>query len=192
MQLVVRSLNQVKQWHRASFAAYTLPFFALIVWCPKSNILTRFNMFNITSNSVLLSDLSRIYEGQRGEDFLVAPHVIELNFNNPICVTDILVQRTAPSRTASNAAKIAVRYRTSNGTNVVTPDGRPLVLQSPDNNPTITEDSLRCDIQGIQVTILNTTDQRQPSFVRLMVIGCYAPSNIPFFHLVDAFADYFQ
>lgn len=151
-------------------------------------------MFNITSNSVLLSDLSRIYENQRGEDFLVSPYVVNLNFNNPICVTDVLVQRTASNRSTSNAAKIAVRYRTTNGTDSVGPDGRPLVLQSPDNNPAITENSLRCDIQGIQVTILNTTDQRPPSFVRLMVIGCYAPSTIPIFdlkNLIYTFAEYF-
>ena len=142
-------------------------------------------MFNITSDSVPFSDLSRIYENQRGEDFLVSPYVVNLNFNNPICVTDVLVQRTAPNRNTSNVAKIAVRYRTANGSNLVTADGRPRVSQSPDNNPTVTEDSLRCDIQGIQVTILNTADQRQPSFVRLMVIGCYAPSNIPFFDLMN-------
>lgn len=135
------------------------------------------NLLNITSPSVVLSDLSRIYENLRGEDFIIPPYVINLNFNNLICVTDVLVQRTAPNRNPSNAAKIAVRYRTSNGSEVLGSDGRALVLQSSDNNPMITEDALRCDIQGIQVTILNTTDQRSPSFVRLIVNGCYAPSN---------------
>lgn len=142
--------------------------------------MTRTNLFNLTSVSAPFSDLSRIYENLRGEDFIIPPYVINLNFNNIICVTDILVQQTAPNRNPTNAAKIAVRYRTSNGSEVLAPDGRVLTLQSPDNNPTIIEDSLRCDIQGVQITILNTTDQRSPSFVRLIINGCYAPSNHPF------------
>ena len=134
-------------------------------------------MYNLTSNSAPFSDLSRIYEGMRGEDLTQAPYIVDANFNNLICVTDVSVQRTAPGRNDSNVAQIQISYTTSNGTNVLASDGKVLVLQSPDNNPTITEQSLRCNIQGIQFQILKTTDQKPPSFVRLIVDGCYAPSK---------------
>ena len=106
-----------------------------------------------------------------------APYIVNVNFNSPICLTESLVQVTAPNRRNSNVAQIQITYTTSNGTNVLGSNGKVLTLTSPDNNPTIIEPSLRCDVQGIQFTILKTTDKLSPSFVRLMVIGCYAPSN---------------
>ncbi len=134
-------------------------------------------MYNLTSNSAPLSDLSRIYENMRGEDLTQAPYIVNANFNNHICVSEVLVQRTATGRNDSNVAQIEISYTTANGTNVLMHDGKVLTLQSSDNNPTIIERSIRCNIQGIQFKILKTTDQKPPSFVRLMVIGCYAPSK---------------
>jgi hypothetical protein len=113
----------------------------------------------------------------RGENLTQEPYIINVNFNNPICVTDVLAQRTAPGQSDSNVAQIGISYKTTNGTDVLTPDGKILVLQSPDDDPIIKEQSLRCNIQGIQFQILKTTDQKPPSFVRLIVDGCYAPSK---------------
>jgi hypothetical protein len=113
----------------------------------------------------------------RGEDLTIEPYLVYATFNSPICVSDVLVQRTAPGRMDSNVAQIEISYINSNGSNVLTSDGKILTLQSPPNNPTITEQSLRCDIQEIIFKILKTTDQKSPSFVRLEVLGCYQPSK---------------
>ncbi|CAF4894723.1 unnamed protein product [Rotaria sp. Silwood1] len=148
------------------------------IWCPKTNILTRSNMQTYASPSAPFSDFSRAYENMRGEDLTTeGPYIINLFFNNHICVSDVLIQRTAPGRKISNVAKIEVSYKTSNKTDLKTSDGNTIVLQSPDDNPTVTENQLRCNIQGIDVKILKTTDQNKPSSVRLMVIGCYGPIN---------------
>ncbi|CAF4275432.1 unnamed protein product, partial [Rotaria sp. Silwood2] len=142
--------------------------------CPKTNILTRANMRTYSSHAAPLSDFSRAYENMRGEDLTTeGPYIINLFFNNHICVSDVLVQRTALGRQPSNVAKIEVSYKTSDKTDLKTSDGKTIVIQSPDDNPTVTENQLRCNIQGIDVKILKTTDQNKPSFVRLMVIGCY-------------------
>ncbi len=131
----------------------------------------------MTSNAAPLSDFSRIYENMRGEDLTQQPYTINFNFNNQICVSEVLLQRIAPNRNDSNVAKIAISYTTSNGSYVLTSDGQKLVLQSPDNDPTIREQTLRCNIQGIQLTILNMTNNKRPAFVRVLVIGCYGPSK---------------
>ncbi|CAF4966026.1 unnamed protein product, partial [Rotaria socialis] len=77
-------------------------------------------------------------------------------FNNVICVSDVLVQVTAPGRSTSNVAQIEVSYKTSDGSDLKSANGSSIVLQSPVNNPTVTEIPLRCNIQGINVTILGT------------------------------------
>jgi hypothetical protein len=152
-------------------------FFLVKGWCPKTNILTPDNMYKYSSPAAPTSDFSRAYEDMRGENLQLEPYIINAFFNNLICVSEVRVQRTAPARNTSNVAKIEIHYKTSNGTDVKNSDGTTLVLQSPDDNPTINEESLRCNIQGIIVKILNTTDQKPPSFVRLMVEGCYGPSK---------------
>ncbi|CAF4728283.1 unnamed protein product, partial [Rotaria socialis] len=63
----------------------------------------------------------------------------------------------------------------SDGSDLKSANGSPITLQSPVNNPTVTEIPLRCNIQGINVRILGTADQKPPSFVRLIVDGCYGP-----------------
>ena len=126
-----------------------------------------------------LSDFSRAYENMRGENLTTTgPYTINMVFNNHVCVSDVLVQRTAPDRKTSNVVQIEITYTTSNGTTMRTSEGKTLVLRSPDNDPTITEKSLRCDVKGIDVKVLKTDDNATPSFVRLMVIGCYGPSSL--------------
>jgi len=134
----------------------------------------------LTSNAAPLSDFSSIYASMQGKNLTKEPYIINFNFNNEICVSEVLVQRTAPNKHNSNVAKIAISYTTNNGSYVLASDGEKLVLQSPDNDPTIQEQTLRCNIQGIQLTILNTTDQKPPYFVRVKVIGCYQPSKTIF------------
>ncbi|CAF3672957.1 unnamed protein product, partial [Rotaria socialis] len=146
-----------------------------VVSCLKTNILTRTNMQQFSSPAAPLSDFSRAYANMRGEDLTNAPYKIYMFFNNVICVSDVLVQITAPGRSTSNVAQIEVSYKTSDGSDLKSANGSPIVLQSPVNNPTVTEIPLRCNIQGINVTILGTTDQKPPSFVRLIVDGCYGP-----------------
>ncbi|CAF4215767.1 unnamed protein product, partial [Rotaria magnacalcarata] len=145
------------------------------VWCPETNILTRVNMQEFSSPAAPFSDFSRAYENMRGENLTEKPYIINMFFNNAICVSDVLVQRTAPGQKTSNVAQIEVSYKTPENTDLTTADGNLIVLQSPANNPTVTESQLRCNIQGIEVTILATTDQNPPSFVRLIVDGCYGP-----------------
>ena len=135
-------------------------------------------MQKYSSPAAPTSDFSRAYENMRGEDLTTAgPYIINMFFNNHICVSDVLVQRTSPGRQTSNVAMIQVTYKTSDNTYLKTSDGNTIVLQSPSDNPIVTEDQLRCNIQGIDVAILKTTDQKKPSFVRLIVDGCYAPSK---------------
>jgi hypothetical protein len=134
-------------------------------------------MYNFTSPSTSSLTFTRAYENMRGEDLTIEPYLVYATFNTPICVSDVLVQRTALGRKDSNVAQIEINYINSNGSNVLTSDGKILTLQSPADNPTITEKSLRCDIQEIIFKILKTTDQKSPSFVRLEVIGCYQPSK---------------
>ncbi|CAM4985052.1 unnamed protein product, partial [Rotaria socialis] len=143
--------------------------------CLKTNILTRTNMQQFSSPAAPLSDFSRAYANMRGEDLTNAPYKIYMFFNNVICVSDVLVQVTAPGRSTSNVAQIEVSYKTSDGSDLKSANGSPIVLQSPVNNPTVTEIPLRCNIQGINVRILGTADQKPPSFVRLIVDGCYGP-----------------
>jgi hypothetical protein len=134
-------------------------------------------MYNLTTTAAPFSDFSQIYENMIGENLTREPYIINANFNDQICVSDVFVQKKATNRADSNVAKIEISYRTSNGSDVLTSDGKILVLQSPDTEPIVREQSLRCNIQGIRIKILNTIDQKQPSFVRLEVIGCYAPSK---------------
>jgi hypothetical protein len=150
--------------------------FFLAFWC-DNNILTQQTVYNITSKSAPFSDFSRIFEGSPGENLTVAPYIINVNFKNLICVTKSLVQRQAYGRKDSNVAQIQITYTTTNGTSVLGSDGKVLTLTSPDDDPTIVEPSVRCNIEGIQFTILKTTDKLQPLFVRLMVIGCFAPGK---------------
>lgn len=125
-----------------------------------------------------LSDFTRAYENARGENLTTSgPYTINLVFNSLVCVTDVLVQRTALDRKTSNIVQIEVTYRTSNRTELKTSDGTIVTLRSPENDPTITEKSLRCNIQGIDVKVLKTADNDKPSFVRLMVIGCNPTSS---------------
>ncbi len=159
-------------------------FFFCLDLCNKTNILTSINLYNLTSHSALFSDFSNIYEDMKGENLTQAPYIINFNFNNHICVSevDIQTQTTRYKDFNSNVAKIEVSYTTPNGSDVFTSNGEKLLLQSPDNNPTIYEQPMRCNIQGIKLQILNITNQKQPSNVRVRVLGCYAPGKL-FFYL---------
>jgi hypothetical protein len=134
-------------------------------------------MKKYSSSQAPLSDFSRAYENMRGENLTTSgPYTINMVFNNLVCVSDVLVQRTASDRKTSNVVQIEVKYRTSNGSELKAPDGAAVVLRSLENDPTITEKSLRCNIQGIDVKVLKTADNEKPSSVRLMVTGCYPTS----------------
>lgn len=150
----------------------------ILAWCQKTNILTRVNMQTFSSPAAPFSDFSRAYENMRGEQLTTdGPYIINLFFNNEVCISDVLIQRAAPGHQTSNVEKIEISYKTGNKTDLKNPDGTLLVLQSPDSDPTVTESQLRCNVQGINVKILKTTDNNKPSFVRLMVLGCSASSN---------------
>ena len=135
-------------------------------------------MQTFSSSSAPFSDFSHAYENMRGENLIgERPYIINLFFNSRICVSDVLVQREAPGRQTSNVAQIEISYRFSNKSKLTTTDGNTLVIRSPDNHPIVTENQFRCNIQGIDVKILKTTDEKYPSFVRLMVFGCYGLSK---------------
>ena len=151
----------------------------LLAFCPKSNILTRANVQIFSSPAAPFSDFSRAYQNMRGENLITSgPYIINIFFNNHICVSDVIVQRTAPGRDTSNVEQIEISYKSSDRTELKNPDGTSLVLRSPIDNPTVTDDPIRCKVQGIDVRVLKTTNANKPSFVRLMVIGCYAPSKL--------------
>ena len=125
-----------------------------------------------------MSDFSRAYEGLRGENLTTpGPYTVNINFLNRVCVSEVLIQRTALSRGTSNVAQIEVVYKTANGTDLKASDGNTLVLKSPANIPTVTETSPRCDVYGIDLRILNTDDKGAPVSVRAMVMGCDTPST---------------
>ena len=133
-------------------------------------------MQKYSSSQAPQSNFSRAYENMPGENLTTpGPYTINMVFSKQICVSDVLVQRSAPDRETSNIVQIEVNYRTSNGTEMTTSDGKILVLTSPKTDPTVTEKSLRCNIQGIDVKVLKTDDSQKPSFARLVVIGCYGP-----------------
>jgi hypothetical protein len=121
--------------------------------------------------------LSRAYENKVGENLNALPSVINILFNDPICVSDVLVQQIVPKYNTSNVAQIQVSYNLTNGTQLKTPDGKLFTIRSSDNLPAISETPMRCDIQGIDVTILKTFDKNLPSWVRLKVMGCYGQSK---------------
>ena len=127
-----------------------------------------------SAQASFMSDFSQAYENLRGENLISpGPYIINLIFGNTICVSQVLVQVTAPNRKPSNVAKIQISYKAANGSVLTTADGKTtLVLTSPDNDPTVNETSPRCNVKGIDVTILNTTDKAAPAFVRLKVMGC--------------------
>jgi len=124
------------------------------------------------------SDFSKAYKDHAGENLTQSTnYTIEASFKSHICVSDIYVQVNATNYPSSNVAQIQVSYVTMNGTVLTASDGTPLLLQSADDNPTVTEKQLRCGIQTINVKILNTTDQKPPSAVRMVVDGCYSPGR---------------
>jgi hypothetical protein len=141
------------------------------------------------------SDFSKAYKDLPGEN-LVPPanntnqenYTVQATFKNHICVYDVYVQVNATNYALSNVAKIGVSYITMNGTVFTESDGTPLFLQSPDDNPTVTENKVRCGIQTIIVTILNTTDQTPPSAVRVVVDGCYNPGRKLFIYRKNKFS----
>ncbi|CAF0925338.1 unnamed protein product [Rotaria sordida] len=144
-------------------------------WCSPTNILTPGNMQTYSSPAAPFSDFSRAYENMQGEKLTEEPYIINAFFSNPICVSEVRVQQEAPRYKPSNIAKIEVSYKTSDKTDLKTSDGNKIVLQSPDDNATVIENQLRCNVQGVDVKILKTTDENKPSFVRVMVLGCNAP-----------------
>jgi hypothetical protein len=149
--------------------------FSCLGWCPKSNLLTRTNVQKFTSAQVQFSDFSRAYENMAGEKLTSkGPYTINIVFTNLICVSEVLIQKTASYRRTSNVAQIELVYKTVNGTNLESSNGETLILQSPRNNPIITESSPRCNIQGVDIRILKTDDDMPPSSVRVMVMGCSA------------------
>ena len=162
-----------------SASCFYLSWISFLAWCRnKSNILTRDNVQKYSSLQAPQSDFTRAYENLRGENLTTAgPYTINIVFNSLVCVTQVLVQRTADNRNTSNIVQIEVTYGTSNRTELKASDGTIVTLRSPENDPTITEKSLRCNIQGIDVKVLKTADKDKPSFTRLMVIGCFTPSS---------------
>ena len=125
-----------------------------------------------------MSDFSRAYEGLRGENLTTSgPYTVNIVFTNRVCVSEVLIQRTALTRGTSNVAQIEVVYKTVNGTDLKASDGSTIVLQSPRNTPTVTEKTPRCDVYGIDLRILNTDDNAKPINVRAMVMGCDTPSE---------------
>lgn len=112
----------------------------------------------------------------RGENLTgTGPYTINVVFVNHVCVSEVVIQREAPNQGASNVGQIEVGYKNVNGSDMRTSTGDPLVLQSPRNNPIVSESTPRCNVQEIDIRILNTNDNRNPYNVRVLVNGCLAP-----------------
>ena len=136
-------------------------------------------MIKFFSTRALFSDFTQAYEGLAGEKLTSpGPFIINAIFVNSICVSEVLIQRTAPNRKTSNVLKIKVTYKMANGTDITNPNGTLLTLSSPDNDPTVIESSVRCDITEVDVQILNTTGNADPTAVRVMVVGCLSPGKL--------------
>jgi hypothetical protein len=136
-------------------------------------------MIKFSSSRALFSDFSQAYEGLAGEKLTApGPFIINAVFVSSICVSEVLIQRTALNRKTSNVLKIQVTYKMTNGTDVTNPNGTLVTLSSPDNDPTVIESSIRCDVKEVDVQILNTTGNADPTAVRVMVVGCVAPGKL--------------
>ncbi len=147
-------------------------------WCTKTNILTRDNVVRFSSKQVARGvSFSNAYENMAGENLTRIDAYVDIVFGNHICVSEVLVQTTAPDRRPSNVAQIELVYKDMSEANIKSHDGDVIVLRSPEDNPVITESGMRCGIYGITVKILRTTNGDTPRNVRFMVTGCYAPSE---------------
>jgi hypothetical protein len=125
------------------------------------------------------SDFSRAYENMRGENLTsTGPYTINVVFANQVCVSEVLIQQEAPGRSSSNVAQIEIVYKNFNDTNVRAPNGEILVLKSSRDTPRITENQPRCNIQGIDIRILSTSNNAFPYNVRAMVMGCSATRKL--------------
>lgn len=125
-----------------------------------------------------MTDNSDIFEDRRGEDLAKDSNTVNATFSNHICVSEVSVQKTALNRKDSNVVQFEVSYTTPNGSDVLTPDGKKLVSRSGENSTTILEPTMLCNVQGIQFKILKTSDGNPPVYLRLIVMGCYAPSKL--------------
>jgi hypothetical protein len=148
-----------------------------LVSCAKINILTDGIISKYFSKQAPFSDFTKAYANARGENLTSpGPYIVNMVFTTPICVSEVLVQQTALGRGTSNVAQIELVYKDKLGNNIMSPTGDVTKLRSPVNNPTIIEPTPRCNIYGIDVQILQTTDGRYPINVRFMILGCYAPA----------------
>ena len=147
-----------------------------LAWCPKSNILTPYNVIKFFSAQTFFTDFSRAYENMRGENLtLNGPYTINIQFKNHICVSEIIIQKFAQNQPSSNVAQIEVTYKSFNGTDLRALNGSTLLFKSSEKDPIIVEMQPRCGVHGMDIQIMKTDDNKNPKNVRVMVMGCYAP-----------------